>query len=360
MAFSLVLSLVVAELCLRYQAKRVQTSDRLDPGLVEYDPSLGWRLAANWRGRHRHYDFDTSYSTNDQGFRAMSHGSDALDESATRYAVVGDSFSFGLGVGDDETFVHRLDVQAGAKARFLNYSVPGFSTDQQCLLIEQRVIYARPDVIMLVVYLGNDLMDNTLGYPLQADRAKPYFVTGPDGLVLMHDPVPLTIKPADQRQIKPADLVVGPIAPRSGFFPRWLRSLELTQLFGLESPLPDDLPDRMSRRVPQMLDLYTRIVERVGLLCERQDIELIIALLPGRSYVLRPESLSAKVQEYLRSEVMRSHAGSSLRVIDLASALRSSTEPGHNAWYFPYEGHLTPEGHRVVANLISNELNLDD
>ena len=73
--------------------------------------------------------------------------------------------------------------------------MPGYSTDQEYLLVKERVVYFQPDVILLVVYLANDLFDNTLPYPLQADNAKPYFENTDQGLTLCNQPVPREKKP---------------------------------------------------------------------------------------------------------------------------------------------------------------------
>ncbi len=94
---------LLAEYYLRYKRRQIARSNQLDPGLMVYDSDLGWKLAPNWKGRHRHYDFDVTYTTTDTGFRS---NADLKKESGCgrRYAVVGDSFTFGLGVKPLSTF----------------------------------------------------------------------------------------------------------------------------------------------------------------------------------------------------------------------------------------------------------------
>ena len=41
-----------AEAALRWQQRRVGTSDRLEPGMVRYDAQLGWSLTPGWTGQH--------------------------------------------------------------------------------------------------------------------------------------------------------------------------------------------------------------------------------------------------------------------------------------------------------------------
>ena len=155
--------LIGSEAILRYRSRFIRDSNRLDPGLILYDERLGWRLAPGREGRHRHHDFDVRYATNRYGFRGdfrMNQGGEGL-----RYAFVGDSFTFSFGVGDHETFVAILNSKATGGGTFLNFGVPGYSTDQEYLLIRERVFSFRPDVILLVVYLAGMLRKRHRNHP---------------------------------------------------------------------------------------------------------------------------------------------------------------------------------------------------
>ena len=107
---SLALALAAGETFLRFRKHSIQKSDGLAPGLVVYDRYLGWTLAPNWQGGHRHHDFDARYTTNAYGFRGRFDA--PASQKVRRYAVVGDSFTFGLGANDEETFVHLLNSRA--------------------------------------------------------------------------------------------------------------------------------------------------------------------------------------------------------------------------------------------------------
>ncbi|MDD2806752.1 MAG: SGNH/GDSL hydrolase family protein, partial [Elusimicrobiales bacterium] len=124
-----------ADLALGWQARRIQAAEKIDPGLLVYDQRLGWRMAADWHGRHRHYDFDVRYSTNPFGLRGAWPRREA---GKRRYALLGDSFTFGLGVDDGETFAARLNQETPG-AVFLNIGLAGYSTDQQYLYLKDRL-----------------------------------------------------------------------------------------------------------------------------------------------------------------------------------------------------------------------------
>lgn len=267
--FSLSATLAASELILRYRRHHIETSDHLDHGLTLYDRQLGWRLAPNWKGRHKHYDFDVNYSTNRYGFRGdfKAEGKRA----GQSYAFVGDSFTFSFGVNDDETFVSLLDLQTEADT-YLNFGVPGYSTDQEYLLIQERVFYFSPDVILLVVYLGNDLFDNELPFPLQANHAKPYFELYNrsaiiDGLRLRNSPVPLKTKSREQKRIDLMNAVLGDDFRPGGLIARHLSRFECFRLIGLNLDNAPDLSNRFDRRFEHALRLFTAIIDRTREAC---------------------------------------------------------------------------------------------
>ena len=66
---SCALSLAIAETILRLRRSHIRQSDRMDPGMIVYDPILGWKMVPGWSGRHRHHDFDATYTINRYGFR---------------------------------------------------------------------------------------------------------------------------------------------------------------------------------------------------------------------------------------------------------------------------------------------------
>ncbi len=86
------IALVAAEQVMRYRRHSIARSDHRDHGLIAYDSRLGWVLSPNWKGRHKHHDFEVSYSTNHYGFRGNFRRK--KDTVGRRYAFVGDSFTF--------------------------------------------------------------------------------------------------------------------------------------------------------------------------------------------------------------------------------------------------------------------------
>ncbi|MEI6828801.1 MAG: SGNH/GDSL hydrolase family protein [Synechococcaceae cyanobacterium ELA445] len=90
-----------------------------------------------------------------------------------RVAVLGDSFTEAFQVNEPQSWVHRLGDQLDrrpvcplrrlhpAGVEVLNFGVGGYGTGQELLTWRQLVRPLRPQLVLLAVYLGNDLTDNT-------------------------------------------------------------------------------------------------------------------------------------------------------------------------------------------------------
>jgi lysophospholipase L1-like esterase len=344
------LGAAAVEFGLRYYTRYVQSQEQMTPGMLVYDPQLGWRMAANWQGRHVHFDFDVRYSTNDRGLRGANWPRPTGSE---RIAVLGDSFTFGLGVNDDETFVQLLNA-GGSGATYLNVGIAGYSTDQQLLYLRDRLATWQVDQLVLVVYLANDLLDNRLRFPLQAEMGKPLFLTGPSGLQLTNVADPTGPKPPEERARTLATEVLGRELPGT-----WRNQWQITRSLGLTESAEPELLAGMAGRLAEPVDLFVQLVAGIRSLCTANNVGLRLVLMPGRSHVEMPSSLSAAFQDELRRQIIARHEDLGTPPIDLASRLRERFAATGEHLFFPNEGHLNPAGHRAVAQLLRKALQPD-
>jgi hypothetical protein len=147
-----------------------------------HDPLAGWRNAPLLRR--------DGMSTNSAGLRGSREYPVARAPGLRRMVLVGDSYSFGSDVRDEETFAQQLESGGHADGwEVLNLAVPGTGTDQQVITFEHDGRRHAPDVAVLG-FFTRDYNRITLSF---RDYAKPMFVVDeaarPDGLRLTHSPV---------------------------------------------------------------------------------------------------------------------------------------------------------------------------
>jgi len=114
--------------------------------------------------RHCSYygDFISTYSVNSEGLRSrVNYGYDK-PAGVKRVLMLGDSYTFARGVEDDETcaaVLERLCKANGARVEVLNSGVPGYSTDNEYLYLKKKGLLFNPDIVVLMLFPRNDVMD---------------------------------------------------------------------------------------------------------------------------------------------------------------------------------------------------------
>ena len=119
---------------------------RFDPRFV-FDENLGWISAPN-----QHYKPENRelVITNSKSIR------DAREFNKTktkkRIVVVGDSYSFGFGVSNEETYASQLE-QSLKNTEVLNMAVSAFAKDQAYLMYKNYGKQYNPDIVVMGFYL---------------------------------------------------------------------------------------------------------------------------------------------------------------------------------------------------------------
>lgn len=123
----------------------------------EPDALLGWRGKRDVRQRFHRPDFDVLIEHDGEGWRRKVPPAPAAPK--RRILFLGDSFTWGWGVGQGEVFTDRLQAAVGPEVEIVNRGVNAFGTAQELLLLEQELAKAHYDRVV-VVMCGNDLEDN--------------------------------------------------------------------------------------------------------------------------------------------------------------------------------------------------------
>ncbi len=181
LAASLLLLLVCLELYLLLWSPQRADSG----GMFVAHPELGWTFAPGRRGEIV-YPGEAAHSihTNDHGFRDDPF--DPKDASAHRIVVLGDSFVSNISVEKEAVFTEVLE-QSLPGATVMNLGVNGYGQVQELLLLERVLDELSPDLVLVNVYLRNDLDDNR-GRWWSPRLSRPTAVIAPGGGVTIEPP----------------------------------------------------------------------------------------------------------------------------------------------------------------------------
>ena len=157
-------------------------AERLHTG---YDPELGWVNVPNTHITDM-YGPGRSVTINGQGFRSTAYFSAAVPPGKVRAVCVGDSFTFGFGVDDEQTWCRRLET-LDARLETVNMGQGGYGIDQAYLWYKRDGGQIEHNLV-LFGFINTDFErmqhDSFLGY------GKPVLTVENDELVVSNVPVP--------------------------------------------------------------------------------------------------------------------------------------------------------------------------
>lgn len=323
--------------------------------VYQCDPALGWTFEPDSTGIkwNRRREFFERVRFNSEGLRDLQRER-IKPAGAFRVVVLGDSFTASLQVPREDTFVARLEsglaerLAAGRRVEVINAGVDGFGTAQELLLFRERMARHAPDLVLLQVFMENDLTDNSSeaggwNHHLATRCGRPYFELA-------------------QGAVRFAGLSV---PPQPGLARRWMRRSQL--LFTL---LPAVSADPAARPAFVNLDVFRPdappAVERAWrltrelLLALRSEVRtrgarLALLVIPDKrtaGLVSEKEraTLGSDVVDFRRAHRLivgfaRDHA---IPLVDLLPVLAEEVRAGRTP-YFASDSHLTREGHAMAA-----------
>lgn len=301
----------------------------------------GRQNLANRAGWKKSGEFTTHVRVNSSGLRGPEIPY-AKPERAFRVLVVGDSFTFGAQVHEEETFVSKLEAYLergaaragldGRRIQTINAGVDGWSTINALAWLKSEGVRYGPDLVVLMFYTGNDPGENF-------DRLKA--VKRISGA-----PEPTSTLPA-------ADLR------------RWLA--QTSALYAVvesgvvaklqPAPEPEDVPDvtllkeRKSAdadRKQRGWELSGTLVQQMRELCDARDIGLLVVGIPTVEHVLNADRPPTPIRAIGRE------AGAP--VVDLLDTFRAASAAAPSPLYYPKDKHWTALGHDLAAEHVAGEL----
>jgi len=345
---SLMLALFIAEVTLRcIGVNRVKFQEKPRTGWVnvpenvwvEHHPVLGWYSQKNKTAKLTSPDFPPAeVHTNSAGFRGTREYLSQKPIGMIRIAALGDSFVFGFGVQDGETFSALFE--ANDKTReVLNLGVPGYGMDQIYLSYREIARAYHPDIVLIGVF-PEDFWRCTRSFA-DSGHVKPYFSLSPAGKLVLHNvpvPPPYSLN-TDQ---------FPPIVEQNEF----LKILNQSVLFKLAKKPVLKLAKNLRLIDPESSEewLVGRAILRRLIAEIRADKAVpVIVLMPPQNWVqsTRKTSLERSIRRFADRE--------KVGFVNLKSVFTEAVaKDGLEAYYIKGDWHWTPRGHALAAQGIED------
>lgn len=330
---ALTMTLAVVEALLRMFPLRAieihrRAAARTEPNFFQHDGELGWRGLAAARGTHVGWEFTSDVRLNARGFRDADVDP-AKPGGRFRVVLLGDSITWGHGVGQGERYGDRLGQAlrgAGLAVDVVNLGVSGYGTDQELLLWDREGRRYCADLVLLGLY-ENDVRENVLA--VQGRHGKPYFEPSGDGqLVLRNVPVPA---PADPP----------PSVPPGGARAWLQRHLRVWAALAFVRETWRDIgAPAVAAPVapPGGVELTARLVSRLAASVRRDGSAFGVVILPDLFASAAP-----------RAAARDSGVGA---VLDLGPIFHAA-DPGRPLFYRLDGAHWTPAAHTLAGDAIA-------
>jgi len=290
-----------------------------------------------------------------------------------RILIVGDSFPQGWQVSLEQTFPYLLERQLNAGGdrgiEVINLGVDEKGTDRELLLYAGFGWRFEPDVVLLTVYIGNDLVDNSAAlsahHGAYAALERPFFTLGADGSLRLHNVSPiepgrhpdapawqwLAERAAEQT---PLPAIATPAAPR--VISEAPYQLEYPVELGIYLPETPEWADAWA--------LTEALIRQFRVLAEAQGSRFAVIIIPDRRAVhskdwditvgywpflqgVSPMAPAARLQRFLETE--------GIPVLNLTYTLNgwALTRDETERLYYRDDGHFNAAGHAVTAQRLA-------
>jgi hypothetical protein len=305
-----------ANACWRIRWVQRHTGTAANPyaSLDVYHPTRGWALKPDLRDVPV---FDGKrLSSNSRGLRGTAEYGYEKPAGTRRIVVLGDSFTFGEEVSDDETMSAVLGTLL-ADAEVLNFGVHGYGHDQMLLYLQEEALRYHPDVVVLG-YVDIDVERNILSF---RDYAKPQYVVEDGRLRLTNVPIPtqesvIAAEPYRSKLFDLVDILYGEVAWDAG--PAHRRAEVVTRA---------------------ILDEIRRVTESAG-------ADLVITYMPVLDEIAGPADATSDGEHWLTAYCRETGQ----RCLSLRAPLNAGVD-GHPAKR-PGD-HWNADEHRIAAGAVA-------
>lgn len=325
---------------------------------------LHHELIPNTICRSRYPEWDTAFRVNNLGFR----GEDMAfvkPKDTYRILFLGDSFIEGEGAENRETAVwvagQELTAKTGKKIETVNLGVMSYSPIIYERVIKRWTDELKPDLVIINIDMSD--FQNDYSYNKDLDKDGNFRnILFQQKMGEPHIVLPLLGK-GIKHWLRTHFLVYSEIADRIKQLVRKIEHLPEPTVFQVNDPLSD--PHFVTRspenaKNPLMWGQFGKSMININNYLEQQKISWLATIYPyghqaaGDEWArgrLQNGFESGKVYETISADLLVEFGNKNgFKVFNLVPAFQKAAAENTNFLYYPYDGHFTPLGHRIMAD----------
>lgn len=344
--FSLFFSLILVEGILHLLPRQpdVPPAPQHQLPWIQFHPVFGWANRYGYVGPYvKEGVFSTRITIDPRGYREIAKPR----RSQHRVLVLGDSFTFGHGVNDHETWPARL-AEYNPNMEVLNSAVVGWGHDQQVLCMRDLIKFDNPDLVIWG-WSSADFPRNTMVYwrlrdaTTGLDFAKPRYVLRDGKLELTN------AKPVSPEHLDAAIAAyVAERKARGGALRRGLRKFRLFEL-------SENAVDTINLKVEQLRLGEALLLEGIHV-ARKSGKRIVLVHLPVQKWVHSKNPVT-RLKRFLTEKMLKRVVETTgVEFVDCMPAFQALSGEKLDALFLPDDGHYTPAGHQLVADVVNTAL----
>lgn len=297
----------------------------------QFSDIYGWENKPNTTKKFTIPDTISYVRINNLGFR----GEDYKEiENMYKILVLGDSFTWGYGVNDNETYPKLLEIY-NSRIKTINMGVAGYGTDQEYLTMINKGLKMKPDLVILMYQISTDTGDTNS--EVRYGKIKPLFEYDNRSLFLTNVPLP---KRDLNTNIKKEDFIKSLRGYK--FFRDNLISIPFIREF-----LIDNFHIGRDYDFIENYNLVFTILTKLNEELKKEKIPFLVIIMPDKEQINGPLSNRSIyfMENFLEKE--------NINYIDLFPYFK---EEDISSIYFKIDGHTNFEGNKKIAKIIYTEL----
>ncbi|GAB4263815.1 MAG: hypothetical protein Kow0080_02480 [Candidatus Promineifilaceae bacterium] len=376
--FSIVLTLGMLEIAAR-------TFKLGTGGFWEPHPTLGWRNIPGASGWESCYgECQVKVRINSLGLRDEEIPYEK-PPGTRRILFLGDSMTAGMQVTLEETFVKQVETYLHAQGydswQTVNAAVNGYGTDNELVFYREEGFKYEPDVVVLAVYLANDVYNNSRVLDLRTggQRHKPFFTLDENGALVIHNyPVENTdsfwvnVGTFLKKHFQLPRFIAQTLSLR-GASPDWLKPVVALFSGGGEADKGDTAvsannspPVRTTPvticdaaytpEIEEAWNITKALIQELRTEVEASGAQFMVVSIPTLAQTIPPADGVSWYCPRPNEELNTFLDEEGIPYIDLLSAFQAYSPKGGKLLYYERDFHMTAPGHKEAGRQIGSFL----